>query len=281
MEQKITRPALRYVGSKFRISDWIIKHFPSHDCYVEPYGGAAAVLLRKNRSLLEVYNDMDEEVVNFFRVLREKPVELIEALRWTPYALREWECAQKVEPELDVVERARRFYIRSWMGIAGPTAQCNTGWRRQKMISKVNGRPKMVAAARLFMNVDSLYQVAERWRGVQIECGEAIEVIERYDTPNTLFYVDPPYLAETRGKRSKAAYRYEMDEDQHRELAMVLREIKGMALISGYPSALYDELYGDWVYRDKWVRVNGAGSALERLWLSPAAVEKQVQRLLI
>ena len=268
----ISRPAFRYHGAKWRIAPWIICQFPQHECYCEPYGGSAGVLLRKPRSWLEVFNDKSEAVVQFFRVLREEPEALVEAIRWTPYAKLEWELAMEEGDELDVVERARRFYVRSVMSLAGPTAQWRTGWRRQKVISKDNnGKKKMTAAAIGFMGVEYLYQVAQRLRGVQIECDEALAVIERYDSPKTLFYLDPPYPSSVRGRWKTTAYEHEMTLEDHEALARLCHEVQGMTVISSYDSELYQELYGDWEQVARATRVNGAGSALEMLWLSPGA----------
>lgn len=209
----ITRPALRYHGSKFLMAKWIIGFFPPHDCYVEPYGGGAAVLLQKPRSYLEVYNDKDARVVNYFRVLREQPVELARAIELTPYAKAEWELSY--HDDGDPLERARRFYVKAFMNIAGPTAGWRSGWRRQKVITKENGRKRMTPAPITFMAVDHLYAIANRLRGVQIECDEALAVIERFDSASTLFYVDPPYPESTRNRWKKHGYAYEMTDEEH------------------------------------------------------------------
>lgn len=264
------RPVLRYHGSKWRIAPWIINYFPPHDCYVEPYCGGASVLMRKARAWIEVVNDLSEDVVNFFRVIREQPEDLVRLIEFTPYSKREWEIA--LEPHLDPVESARRFYVRSWLSIAGPTAQWRTGWRRQKIFTRENGRRRMTPAAVTFMQVDHLYEVANRLRGVQIECDEALDVITRYDAPATLFYIDPPYPASTRGRWYKAAYEYEMTDDQHGVLARALQDLQGMAVVSGYQCALYDQLYSDWVRVEKRVRTQKSSTAMESLWLSPQLV---------
>lgn len=262
------RPALRYHGSKWRIAKWIIGYFPPHECYVEPFGGGAAILLRKPRSWLEIYNDKDNQVVNFFRVLREQSDALIGAIEFTPFAKAEWELSFLNDP--DPVEQARRFYVRAYMSIAGPTAQWSTGWRRQKVITKQNGKKRMTPAAISFMKVDHLYEITERLKGVQIECDDALAVIQRYDSPETLFYLDPPYPSSTRGRWKRHGYTHEMTDGQHGELSTVLHNIEGMAVISGYRCGLYDNLYADWQRVDKRVRTNAArGDATESLWISP------------
>jgi DNA adenine methylase len=277
MDEGPDRPALRYHGSKWILAKWIIGYFADHECYVEPYGGAAAVLLQKPRSYLEVYNDMAGDVVNFFRVLRDDPDRIIHAISLTPYAKAEWELSYIDDP--DPIERARRFYIRAYQAIAGATAQWNTGWRRQKIVSRQNGKRRMKPAALSFMETDHLYQVANRFRGVQIECDSALVVIKRYDSPDTLFYLDPPYPSSTRGRWKGKAYVHEMSDDDHCDLARVIHAIAGMVLISGYRCDLYDNLYSGWRRVDKQARTNGGGSAIESLWLSPKLLEHWQNKL--
>lgn len=269
-----SRPALRYHGSKWLLAKWILRHFPEHECYVEPYGGAAGVLLQKQRSWLEIYNDADNQVVNFFRVLRENPADLVGTINLTPYARAEWELAVGDPDPEDAIERARRFYVRAYLNIAGATAQWNSGFRRQKVISKDgNGSKKMTPAAISFMKTEHLYTIADRLKGVQIECDDARAIIERYDSPETLHYCDPPYLSSTRGRWKDHAYACEMTDDDHRELARLLHTVEGMVVISGYRCELYDHFFGDWYRMDKQARVNGPGHATESLWLSPRTVE--------
>lgn len=270
-------PAFRYHGSKWNLAPWIMGFFPDHECYVEPFGGAGAVLLQKSRSYLEVYNDKAGNVVNFFRMLRDNPDALIRAIELTPYARAEFLLAYQDDP--DPVERARRFYVLAYQAIAGATAQWRTGWRRQKVVTKQHGRNRMKPAALSFMETDHLYQVANRFRGVQIECEDALAIIQRYDSPTTLFYLDPPYPSSVRGRWAKTAYAHEMDDEAHWALARSAHDIMGMALISGYQCELYDEIYGDWQRVDRVARINGPGSAVESLWLSPSVVTQWQTKL--
>lgn len=269
-----SRPAGRYHGHKWLLAPWILEHIPArHDLYCEPFGGLAAVLLRKERSPIEVYNDLDGDLVNYFRILREDPDRLVRAIALTPFAKTEWELGY--EPTPDPVERARRFYIRAYMSIAGPTAQWNTGWRRQKKFSRGNdGRKMMTPAAMTFAKTDHLYDVANRLRGVTIECDAALAIIERYDHSEAVFYCDPPYVHETRGRWSGQAYNHEMSDGDHRKMAAVLHHARGMVILSGYDSALYQELFSDWRRIDRQARVNGPGHAIESLWLNPAVCER-------
>lgn len=265
------RPALRYHGSKWLLAPWVLSFVPeSHELYALPFGGGAGTLLRKERSYLEMYNDLDGEVVNYFRVLRDDPDRLIRLIELTPYSKSEWE--KSFEPDLDSIEAARRFYIRSYMSIAGPTAQWNPGWRRQKVLSRgADGDKKMTPAPISFMRTGHLYEIADRLRGVQIECDDALSVIERYDTAETFFYLDPPYVADTRGRWQEKAYRHEMSDGDHGQLAELLMGICGMAIVSGYACELYAQLYEQrgWRRVDRKSRVNGPGHAVESLWISP------------
>ncbi len=264
--REVRRPALRYHGSKFRIAPWIIEHFPQHTCYVEPFAGGANVILRKQPSQIEVYNDLDGDVVNFFRVLREQTSALLRAIELTPYSREELILA--FERTDDPLERARRCYIRSWQSWGGNSSQYHTGWRYQHS----NNRGKSVVDD---WNADGWWAAAARLKQVQIECDDAVAVIERYDQASTLFYVDPPYVHKTRSERgaqSRRAYKHEMTDEQHRALAEVLHKVKGMVVLSGYDSELYRELYSGWDVRCMTVRTQNPGKkAVECLWLSPAA----------
>lgn len=273
------RPALRYHGGKWRAAPWIIGFLPVHECYVEPFGGGASVLLRKERSSLEVYNDLDGNVVNFFRVLRERPDELVRALYWTPFAHAEQKLS--LEPSDDPLEAARRLYVRSHMTISGPTAQWNSGWRRQKFMSRGrSGKSNMTPAAKSFMNVEYLYRLGERLRGVTIEETDALTLIPRYDHARAVFYVDPPYVASSRKRWNAQAYRHEMTDEQHVQMAQTLHAVTGMVVLSGYNCDLYRELFGDWQRHDRGFRTNGnrAELATESLWLNPAAEQALQQQ---
>lgn len=269
------RPALRYHGAKWRLAPWIASHFPPKaavDVYEEAFCGSASVLMRIDRSPIEIINDRDGDVVNFFRVLRERPEELIRQIELTPFARSEWEMAG--ESTDDPVERARRFYLRSYGSISGPTAQWRSGWRRQKRLSrKADGTGAMSSAARVFADVGHLHTVAARLRGVFIEEGDALKIIRDFDGERTLHYVDPPYPAGTRRSWKSTAYQHEMTDEQHRELAAVLNDCAGMVVLSGYRCELYDELFPEtsWASFSRSARTNGRGSAVETLWLNEAA----------
>jgi DNA adenine methylase len=205
---------------------------------VEPYGGGASVLLRKPPSRLEVYNDIDEEVVHFFRILRERTEEFVRAVQLTPFSREEVGLAY--QPTDNPLERARRFYVRAWQARGGPRGQWKTGWRYQI----TNSRGKRNTDD--WNDTSHLWGIVERLRQVQFEQDDALRTIWRYDNPTTLFYIDPPYPADTRSVRWRhKAYQHEMGTEDHTALAVALHQLKGMAIVSSYRSPLYDELYAD------------------------------------
>lgn len=258
------RRPLRYHGGKWRIAPWIIAHLPAHLCYVEPFGGAASVLLRKPRSAVEVYNDRAGEVVNFFRVLRDQEAALITAIERTPYARAEFNQAREPLAGADEVERARRFYVASWQGWSSPGGARGKGWRT----GRKTGRKR--SAVEEWNKTSHLWQVARRLKQVIIEEDDAESVIARYDAPETCFYVDPPYPHSTR-RRPEHGYLHEMEEEAHRTLARQLHAVSGAVLLSSYPSQLYRELYGGWSCLTCKAQISSGQLATESLWLSPQA----------
>lgn len=272
----VTRPPLKYYGGKaghrWQLADWIISHFPPHAHYIEPFAGGMSVLLRKEPSRLETANDLDGDLVTFFRVLRERTDELVRAIELTPFAHAEHDLSYT--PAADDLERARRLYVRSWQGRGGGRGSWRSGWRRTK-------NPYQARPIEAWQTVDQLYAIAARLRQVQIECDDALNVICRYDRPDALFYVDPPYLAETRGRWAKTGYAVELNENSHRQLADALRSVRGMVILSGYPSDLYSDLYSDWRTEMRQSRADGGLARTEVLWLNPAAADGRRQPRLL
>lgn len=277
--QEVLRPVLRYHGAKFRLAPWIISHFPEHRVYVEPFGGAGGVLVRKPRAYSEVYNDLDGDVANLFRVMRDPDARqrLTEAIVFTPYARTEFEAA--FEPIDDPVERARRLVIRAMMGFgsAGATKE-TTGFR-------IDTKREYETAQQLWaMYPDNLAAVGLRLTDVLIENRPALDVIRAHDTAATLHYIDPPYLPDLREQRNAStAYRHEMSVDDHLQLLEALRGLSGMVVLSGYPSALYDQNLLGWEKRATGARIAaGRGTAVrhEVLWLNPACVASLQQKSL-
>jgi DNA adenine methylase len=240
--------AIRWYGGKFSHLDWLLPILPSCQHFCEPFGGSAAVLLNRDPSPVETYNDIDGDLVIFFRVLRDKPDELIEKLAFTPFSRQEFRRAYEMRGRTDIadVERARLFFVRAEQVRIGLAQTSTAGrWAWCKLTSR---RGMSGAVSRWLNRIDALWAVSERLRRVQIENRDAIEVILQYDSPETLFYLDPPYPHESRG--DVHAYAYEMTERDHERLAEVLHSIQGKAAISGYRSPLTERLYGDWTRID-------------------------------
>lgn len=273
------RPGTRWHGAKWRLAPWIMEHMPTtHDVYGEGFGGSAAVLLQKPRSKIEVYNDLDREVFNYFNVLRDTPDQLIQAIQLTPYHKLEFDQAWSYEDELeklDPVERARRFYVRAYMSIMPPSVSWPNSFRRQKKYSRGrSGKSSMKPAAISFTETSHLHRIAERLRGVTMECMDAYAFMQVYDNPNTLLYLDPPYLASERQRTKDEAYKHEMMTDaEHGRFLEAARRLQSMVLISGYASDLYADILetNGWQRYDKEARTNGDGVRVESLWLNVQA----------
>jgi DNA adenine methylase len=265
-EAKISGPPVRYFGGKWKIASWIIEQFPRHTTYVEPFCGAANVLFRKPPSRFEVINDLNHNIVTFFDVLRSRPVDLIKAIELTPYSREEHRRAHDEVPLQHPdrhLEIARRFYVRSRQSFGAGEGQYSTGWRFQR--NDTRGGSSVTDE---WNNLENLRAAVARLKSVQIESDTAINCIKRFDTPETLFYVDPPYLFETRHS-NEHRYAHEMSNDEHVALGQVLKQVQGMVIISGYSSALYDELFAGWRCIQKTTTTNGNNEAIECLWISP------------
>jgi len=255
----VTRPILRWHGGKWLLAPWIIEHMPAHRVYVEPFGGAASVLMRKPRSYAEVYNDLDDEVVNLFRVLRSDDAErLADLLRLTPFASGEFAEAYGVSP--DSLERARRTIIKAFMGFGSNAIHRKSGFRS-------NSNRSGTTPARDWVNYpDQLAAAIERLRGVVILNRDACEVMAAHDGPETLHYVDPPYLPDTRDAGTD--YAHEMTEGQHADLLAFLRKLDGKVIVSGYPSPLYDDALHGWRRVQRKALADGARERTEVLWMN-------------
>lgn len=243
-----TQPLKRLIcfgwyGGKFNHLKWLLPLLPSTNHYCEVFAGSAAVLLNREPSPVETYNDIDGDVANFFRVLRDNKDELIYAIGLTPFSREEFQLAVSNHKDgLTDVERARRFFVRARQVRTGLAQTASNGrWANCKNTSRAG---MSGAVSRWLGSVDGLAEVAVRLLRVQIENDTAINVIKRYDSENTLFYCDPPYPHESRG--DVKAYVYEMTNLEHRELAKTLRNARGKVAISGYRCDLMDELYKDW-----------------------------------
>lgn len=272
MTKKPSRPLLRFHGGKWLQADDIIAFFPPHRRYVEPYGGAASVLFRKERCHAEIYNDLDHELVNLFRVLRDARTaeKLVHALHLTPFARVEFNEAYAATHER--VEQARRLIIRSFMGFGsdGATGEYRTGFRS-------NSNRSGTTPARDWRNYpDALPALIERLRGVVIESSDAIAVMRKHDGPETLHFVDPPYMLDLRSRanrrRGGGTYRHELTSEQHVALLEAIKQLAGMVILCGYPSELYDHALKGWRRVERAAMADGAAPRIEVLWINPAAI---------
>ena len=259
-----TRPIVRYHGGKWMLAPWIISHFPPHRVYVEPFGGGGSVLLRKERSYAEVYNDLDSEMVNLFTVAREHGDRLIELLELTPFSRHDFK--QAYESTEDPIEKAQRTIIKAFMGFGSNAIHRVTGFRAN------NNRAGTTPAHDWSNYPDCLRSIVARLKGVVIENKDAMDIIRQQDSLETLFYVDPPYVMGSRTD-DKADYAFEMTDAQHQDLADLLHSVTGMVVLSGYPSDLYLDLYPDWERVECTALADGASKRTEVLWLNPATMD--------
>lgn len=250
---------MRYFGGKARLAPEIVKYFPAHDVYVDAYGGAGGVLLCKPRAFKDVYNDLDGEMVNLFTVIRDRCEELVRATYLTPVSAMDFQIAS-IRTQ-DQIEQARRTLYRMAMSFSTTAIQgvARTGWRPRAL--------KASSHINWYNMPDEVIQMMERLRGVVIENDFALSVIDRYDSKKTLFYIDPPYVLDTRVQKS--SYKYEMDEAQHENLLATLVAAKGMVIVSGYHHKLYDNMLAKW----KIVEIEDKADSLEKrvevLWIKP------------
>ena len=253
------KPVLRYPGSKWMIADWIIQHMPPHVHYVEPYFGSGAVLFKKERSKIETVNDLNGDVVNLFRVLRERPQELADLIYMTPWSRKEYRSSY--EKTGDELEDARRLLVRCWQAF-GTRLNTSSGWKNEGC----GAQGKIVVHVWRDLP-ERILAVAERLRGVQIENVPAIDVINRLAASHTLIYADPPYLG------VPPLYALRTSEDEHRKMLDALKASPGTVLLSGYENDLYSRELVEW--EEVRVRANADGGRVreEILWLNPATVE--------
>ncbi|MCD4747014.1 MAG: DNA adenine methylase [Bacteroidales bacterium] len=270
--------AFGWYGGKFSHIDWLLPLLPECQHYCEPFAGSGAVLMNRKSSPVETYNDIDGEVVNFFKILREHKDELIEQIVLTPFSREEFSIACELDPDLSPIERARRFYIRARQVRTGLAQTASIGrWANCKNTSRA-GMSGVVS--RWLGGVEQLEFIANRFLRVQIENRPAIDTIKLYDSKKTLFYCDPPYIHETRGDTN--SYSYEMDNQMHKELATVLNSVEGMVALSNYECNLMEELYPS----SKWKKIYSPEKTIhstkdkrqEVLWVN-YNIEKQTKKM--
>lgn len=239
MKMKISSPPINYFGAKYYMAEDIIRIFPSHKVFVEVFGGSGQVLFRKPRSPIEVYNDIDGDLVSFFSILRDKEKfqELHKRLQLTPYSRKEFKlCAECWKLEKDEIERARKWYVALMQSYSKTMG--SKGWSHSKTISR---RGMSQCTSQWLGKVDDdLPNAVERLRDVQIENLDYKELIEKYDSKDALFYLDPPYSSLDRTMSFK--YNFEMTSEEHIKMAEILLKITGKAVLSGYDNSLYNNL---------------------------------------
>ncbi len=261
------RPLVRYHGGKFVLAEWIISHFPSHRVYCEPYGGGGNVLLKKQRSYAEIYNDLDNGIYTVFKVARDNPQELIRMIRRTPFSRKvfEWTYTDSASE----VEFAAKQIIRSFQGFGSQAISSpkkyKTGFRANSNRSGTTPAHDWRAYAR------QLFALTKRLHGVVIENRDAVELMKSIDSPDVLFYVDPPYVFGTRHTANPKAYKHEMKNSEHEQLLTFLKSIKGFCILSGYRNSIYDQALDGWTRIDKTAlksSAKGGKLVTESLWLN-------------
>ena len=249
--------SLRYPGAKWSLAAVICEHFGPHYHYVEPFFGSGAVFFTKNPSPHELLNDLNSAVVGFFRVLRDRPDEILRQLELTPWSREEYDHSHEVTG--DELEDARRFVVRVWQAHASDLAK-KTGWKNRGSSQRARGM-----SDRWQRVPDELALMAERLKHAEIENRPAVQVIRRFNTADTLIYADPPYLPET---RTQQMYAEEMTREEHVQLLETLLEHQGPVVLSGYTNALYSSMLKGWrEVRVKAPKVEAGASRTEVLWI--------------
>ena len=233
--------AFNYFGGKYQFIQELIPLFPVHEHYVEVMSGSAALVLNKEASKMDTMNDINYDVINFFKVLRDHSDELIRRLSLTPVSRHEYYSSWPMNDSEDHIENARRFFIRCRMSFQGSGITKSTGFNAC-VTSHQQGVSKNVA--KFYNSIDKLPEVINRLQSIQIESLPYQSIIEKYDRPGTFFYVDPPY--ELRTRNYKKWYVNEFQDKDHNELSEILKSCKAKVMISGYDSDMYQTLYSDW-----------------------------------
>lgn len=258
------KPPITWFGGKSKLTSKIIKHFVQHQTYCEPFGGSGAVLLAKEPSKVEVYNDIDGDLVNLFRIIRDPVLfdRLQISVENTLYARSEFELSKdKID---DPIEQARRFLVRQ--------RQSHGGLGKRWSYCVEDSSLGMSSAVRRWQaGVERLPLIHKRFKTVQIEQDDWSLVMQRFDGPRTLFYLDPPYVPDT---RVNGRYQHELTQDDHHQLVEYLLTVKGMVVLSGYAHEAYKSLEdAGWVRQDYDVPAytsSGRKRRIECLWLSPS-----------
>ena len=279
MKVSTARSPFPWFGGKQKLADRLIEMFPPHRVYCEVFGGGASVLLSKQPATLDIYNDAEDGLVNFFRMLRDRPGDLVPLLELTPYSRTEFlDCVETWRSVDDEVERARRFYVcvsQAFGGFVFNDGTKTRGWGGERL-----GRTHLCRAASTKNRVDNIWRFVDRLRSVQIDNLQWRACLERYDSPETLFYLDPPYVPET---RRSGRYSHELTAEDHAELVDRVLALEGTAIVSGYDSPLYEPLvtgggfmrheFGVWATASQRSVDTARDRRLEVVWASPRAAQ--------
>lgn len=257
------RPIIKYPGSKWRLAEWIVSLMPPHKSYLEPFFGSGAVFFSKPTSRIETINDLDGEIVNLFRVVRDTPEALERAVALTPYSREEYEAAwerHKAGDVTDPVELARLTLVRYWMAV-GSRQIYRTGWRRD-----VAGREAAYTLHNWASLPERMVSAMDRLKEAQIEHTDAVKLIRNFSSPEVLIYADPPYVLETRSQRQ---YNVEMADDaQHEALLAALLDHPGPVMMSGYESELYNDTLQGWTKITHAATAEQGHKRTEVLWIN-------------
>jgi len=253
-------PALRYPGAKWSLASWIIEHLPPHTSYLEPFFGSGAVFFNKPKSTVETINDVDGNIVNLFKMIREKPLELAHLVKFTPWSREEYYTSYKTTGE--PLEDARRFMIRCWQAF-GTRTNSRTGWR-----CDVQGRLGTCLPRQWEKVPSRIIELSDRLKEAQIESQPAAKILERYKFSNVLVYADPPYLLSTRNGKM---YANEMTDNDHLELLEILDNHPGPVLLSGYSHPMYDDRLKHWARKTQKAHAEKGAIREEVLWINQKA----------
>lgn len=258
------RPLMNYYGGKWRLAPWILEQMPPHGAYIEAFGGGLSVFMQKAPCKLEVVNDKNQEVVAMYKSVRDAAHHLAVLLDLTPYSRAEYYAAKKRHGD-----DARAVLVASHMGVGNSLADHTNGFR--------NSTSSNVSPARSWANYcDEFERFHNRMRGVIVECLDYADLFDKYDEPGTLWYLDPPYVWNTRAdQQAGRGYTHEMSDADHATLVERIQSLKGMVMLSGYDNEIYSAL--PWTKRTTIGRTQRNGERTEVLWLNPACVAAQTQ----
>lgn len=229
---------LNYPGSKWRLAKTLVSMIPEHQIYLEPFFGSGALYFNKEESEVEIINDLDKNIYNFYNIVKENPEKLAADIYQTPYAREIYDQCFEQAKDTDEYEELKNFVIKCWQGHGFRTNGYKVGWK-----SDIQGRERMYALVNWNKLPEKILKTSERLQNTIICNQDALELIEKHNDPNVFMYLDPPYVLST---RSAKQYAYEMDDDVHRKLLALIKKSKAQIMISGYDSDLYEEYLEGW-----------------------------------